>query len=53
MIGYTPQQVNQMSMWQFMVAVEGYVKAHTSDDGKLSADEVDDVWKWMQSKVGA
>ena len=39
-----------MSMLQFHAAVEGYVKAHTPDDGKLSSADVDDVWEWMQAR---
>ncbi|MBP2459585.1 hypothetical protein [Rhizobium sp. PvP014] len=39
-----------MSMWQYQAGVEGYVKANSADDGKLSSAEVDDVWQWMQSK---
>lgn len=42
-----------MSMWQFHAAVEGYVKAHSDDDGKLSSKEIDDMWVWLQSKEGA
>jgi len=37
-------------MWQLMAAVEGYVKANSPDDGKLSDADVDDLWKWMQEK---
>ena len=40
-----------MSMWQFMAAVDGYVRANSTDDG-LSSGEVEDVWAWMQSKEG-
>jgi hypothetical protein len=39
-------------MWQFMAAVEGYVKAHTPDDGNLTDSEINDVWEWLQSKEG-
>lgn len=39
-----------MSMWQFMTAVDGYVKANSPDDGKLTSSDVDDVWEWLQSK---
>jgi hypothetical protein len=42
-----------MSMWQYQAAVEGYVKANSADDGKLSSSEVDDVWQWMQGKEAA
>lgn len=39
-----------MSMWQFMAAVDGYVKANTPDDGSLSESEIDELWEWLQSK---
>lgn len=43
-----------MSMWQFFAAVDGYIKANTSDDGKsLSNSEVDDVWRYLQTKGNA
>lgn len=51
-IGWPVSEVKQSSMWEFMAAVDGYVKANSPDDGKLSAGDVDDVWQWMQSKEG-
>lgn len=40
-----------MSMWQFMAAVDGYIKANTSEDDKsLTNSEIDDVWQWLQVK---
>ena len=40
-----------MSMWQFMAAVDGWIKANTSEDKKaLSNAEVNDVWKYLQAK---
>ena len=49
-MGFTPQQVNDMSLWQFMAAVDGYIEAHTPDDGSLTTQEVDDVWQWLEAK---
>jgi len=46
-MGFTPQQVNEMSMWQFMAAVDGYVEANTADDGSLTTQEIDDLWDWL------
>lgn len=44
-MGYSPQQVNEMSMWQYLSAVDGYVKGNDPDAAKeLSAQEVDDLW---------
>jgi len=49
-LGYTPQQVNVMSMWQFMAAVEGYAKANSGDDAKMTNKEADDLFEWLKSK---
>lgn len=46
-MGFTPQQVNDMSMWQFMAAVDGYIEANASDDVALTAKEVDELWSWL------
>lgn len=47
-MGFTPQQINDMSIWQFMAAVDGYVEAKMPDDGGLTAKEVDELWEWVQ-----
>lgn len=52
-MGYSPQQINAMSIWQFMAVLDGYIRHNEPDDGKLSGGEIDDVWKWMQEKEGA
>ncbi|MBB3944704.1 hypothetical protein GGQ73_000629 [Rhizobium skierniewicense] len=49
MIGFTPQQVNEMSVWQFMAMVDGYVEANSPDDGSLTAKEVDELWDFVQA----
>jgi hypothetical protein len=46
-MGFTPQQVNEMSVWQFMAAVDGYVEANTVDDGSLTTKEMDELWDWL------
>jgi hypothetical protein len=48
-MGYSPQQVNAMSMWQFTAAVDGYVKANGGED-KMSSAEADELWNWLQAK---
>ncbi|MDW9473609.1 MULTISPECIES: hypothetical protein [Sinorhizobium] len=52
-MGFTPQQVNAMSMWQFAAAFDGYVKANGGGEEKMSNAEADDLWKWLQSKDDA
>lgn len=39
-MGFTPQEVNEMSVFQFMAAFEGYAKHHAPDDGKLKPEEI-------------
>ncbi len=51
-LGFTPNDIKALSMWEFMAALEGYVKANSSDGGKMTSAEVDDVWTWMQEKEG-
>lgn len=41
-MGFTPQQVNQMSPWEFVAAAEGYAAAHATKEDKaniLMSDE--------------
>lgn len=52
MLGFTPNDIKALSMWEFMAALEGYVKANSLDGGKMTSAEVDDVWTWMQEKEG-
>lgn len=50
-MGYSPPEVDQMSLWQFMSAVDGYVKANNPESAKeLTADEEADLWAWMETK---
>lgn len=43
-----------MSMWQFMAAVDGYIKANSTEDKKsLSKSESNDIWQYMQAKGNA
>lgn len=45
-MGFTPQQVNAMSMWQFFTAAE----VHKTEDGKMSDKEADELFEWLRSK---
>lgn len=50
-MGFSPDEVDRMSLWQFMAAAEGFARANDPDAAKeLSAGEADDLWKWMQTK---
>ena len=49
MIGFTPQQVDVMSVWQYMAAVEGYARANDPEAAKrLSGQERDELWEWVK-----
>ncbi len=52
-MGFTPQQVNQMSPWQWAAAAEGYAEAHRSPDDKaavsLSDEEFDAASRMLDS----
>jgi hypothetical protein len=50
-MGYTPHEVDDMSMWEFHVVVEGWQKANSLDEsgGKLSEAEKDEIWEWMET----
>lgn len=46
-IGFTPAQINEMSIWQFNAALDGVLKSR--GDGKgLSEDEKVDLWTWLE-----
>lgn len=53
-VGFTPQEVDRMSIWQFHAAVEGWVEAHAAPaegtTNTLSESEKDDLWNWLQAK---
>lgn len=34
MIGWTPQQIDAISLWQFQAAINGYADAHDPDTDK-------------------
>lgn len=52
-MGFTPQQVNAMSMWQFFAAMNGYVAANSPRDaGKLTEAEADDLFDWIERGMG-
>lgn len=48
MIGFTPQDIDGMSMWQFQAAVTGY--SAQFDDGGMTESEATDLFDWLQSQ---
>lgn len=48
-MGFSPQQVDQMSMWQFYAALNGHIELNTpKSKEKLSEDELDDLADWIE-----
>lgn len=48
-MGFSPQEVDRMSPWQFVAALEGFVSAHDPDGEKrLSDAEKDELWEWIE-----
>lgn len=43
-MGFTPQQVNEMSIWQFIAACDGVAKSRSGKGAKLSSEEADELW---------
>jgi len=46
-LGYTPQEVDGMSLWQFQAAVNGYIEANSPPDDDLTAEEGDALWEFI------
>lgn len=47
-MGFTPQQVGEMSVWQYMAALDGYVAANTPEGERgLSKAEEDELADWL------
>lgn len=40
-MGFSPTEVDKMSMWEFEAALQGYIKANSTEDGTnfLTAEE--------------
>jgi hypothetical protein len=49
-MGYSPQEVRAMSMWQYFAALDGWRKANSPDDSGLSKQEEDALWELVQAK---
>lgn len=47
-MGFTPQQVNAMSLWQWFAALNGYIEANSSKGGaKISDSEAEELFAWI------
>ena len=50
-IGWSPDVVKRLSVWEFSAAVSGWAAANCPDDGKLSASEADELWIMVQDRM--
>lgn len=51
-MGFSPVEIDQCSLWQYTAAAAGYRKAHGSGNDGVSAEEADDLWKGVQERMG-
>jgi hypothetical protein len=48
-MGFPPSAAREMSMWQYMAALDGWISANSVDgDKQISAEEADDLWGWIE-----
>jgi hypothetical protein len=47
-MGYTPREIDDMSIWQFAAAVVGFAKQH--EEAGMTDKEADNLWDWLQTK---
>lgn len=38
-MGFSPQQVGEMSLWQFMACADGWARANSPDAAKITNDD--------------
>lgn len=46
--GFTPQQVDQMSIWQFNAAIVGWIKANSPAKDELTEEQRDELFDWLE-----
>ena len=52
-LGFSPGQVDAMSVWQYLAALDGYNRANDPDsDKKLSDKEQDELFEWITKRNG-
>lgn len=50
-MGFTPQEVRAMSVWQYLAARDGWFRYNVPDDGKLTQEDEDALWEMVQRKA--
>lgn len=48
-MGWSPDQVDRASLWQFAAAVGGFVKANSSGEDSLNAEEAAGLAEWLDA----
>ncbi|WP_312530738.1 hypothetical protein [Paracoccus sp. (in: a-proteobacteria)] len=49
----SPAQVKACSLWEFEAATAGWIEANVpEEEGKISADEEDDLWQGVMDRMG-
>lgn len=49
-MGFSPSEAKKMSVFEYLAVLEGFQQANSPDEaGKLSEDEKDDLWAWLQA----
>lgn len=48
-MGWTVADVKASSMWEYMAAVDGFVRSQGGEE-KMSSKEADELFDWLQSK---
>lgn len=52
-MGLSPEEVDRLSVWQYLAALAGYISANSVDeDKKLSESEKDELWDWIKPDGG-
>ncbi len=47
-MGFTPQQINAMSMWQYFAALNGYIAANSSAESKkMTTEQAEELLDWV------
>lgn len=50
-IGLSPNEVKQHSLWELSAAINGHIEAHSGKGGaRLTDQEADDLFEWMEGE---
>lgn len=50
-MGMSPTEVDKQSLWQFSAAWNGYVEANSPSDGKLTEQQAQDLFDWIDAST--